>query len=204
LNIHIFSKFLRIIFYLCAVKKIEKVMMPTDIIDKYYPKNNDLRKILVSHSFAVADKALSIVRLHPEMRLDQQFIYEAAILHDLGIFKTNAPEIYCFGEFPYICHGYLGSEILQAENMPSHALVCERHTGVGLSKAYIIASNLPVPQRDMVPVSLEEQIICFADKFFSKTHPDKEKSTDKVRKSLAKYGADSVSKFDKWCDMFIA
>lgn len=180
------------------------MLMSTDIIDKYYPKNDDLRKILVSHSFAVADKALSIAQLHSEMRLNRLFIYEAAILHDIGIFKTNAPEIYCFGEFPYICHGYLGSEILQAENMPMHALVCERHTGTGLNKEYIIASNYPLPRRDMVPVSLEEQIICFADKFFSKTHPDKEKPIDKVRKDLAKYGTNSVNKFDTWCEMFIS
>ncbi|GHV30097.1 phosphohydrolase [Bacteroidia bacterium] len=179
-------------------------MMPTDIIDKYYPKNDDLHKILVSHSFAVADKALAIARLHPEMQLDSLFIYEAAILHDIGIFKTNAPEIYCFGAFPYICHGYLGSDILKAENRPSHALVCERHTGTGLSKAYIMENNLPLPQRDMAPVSLEEQIICFADKFFSKTHPGKEKTADKVRKNLAKYGTDSVNKFDEWYEMFLA
>lgn len=179
-------------------------MIPTDIINKYYPKNNDLRKILVNHSFAVANKALDIAQLHPEMKLNKPFIYEAAILHDIGIFKTNAPDIYCFGEFPYICHGYLGSEILTAENLPVHALVCERHTGTGLSKEYIIAGNLPVPHRDMTPVSLEEQLICFADKFFSKTHLDREKTIDKVRKTLAKYGADSVNKFDGWCKMFIA
>ncbi|GHU78794.1 phosphohydrolase [Bacteroidia bacterium] len=178
-------------------------MIPTDIIDKYYPKDNDLRKILLTHSFAVADKALAIARLHPEMNLDKLFIYEAAILHDIGIFKTNAPEIYCFGEFPYICHGYLGSDLLKAENLPSHALVCERHTGAGLTKEHIIASNLPLPQRDMVPVSLEEQIICFADKFFSKTKPDQEKKIDKVRKNLANYGVDSVNKFDEWCELFL-
>ena len=179
-------------------------MIPTDIIHKYYPKNNDLRKILINHSFAVADKALSIAQIHPEMNLDKIFIYEAAILHDIAIFKTNAPEIHCFGEFPYICHGYLGSEILKAEKLPLHALVCERHTGTGLSKKYIVASGLPLPQRNMVPVSLEEQLICFADKFYSKTNPDKEKTIDKVRTKLAKYGMDCVSKFDEWCEMFIA
>jgi len=179
-------------------------MVPTDIIDKYYPGNNDLRKILISHSVSVANKALDIARFHPELNLDEQFIYEAAILHDIGIFKTNSPDIYCFGEFPYICHGYLGSDILTAENLPFHALVCERHTGTGLSKEYIIKSNLPLPHRDMMPVSLEEQLICFADKFFSKTHPDKEKTIDKVRAHLAKYGADSLNKFDEWGEVFLA
>jgi len=179
-------------------------MIPIDIIIKYYPENNDLRKILVNHSAAVAKKALDIAQLHPEMNLDMLFIYEAAILHDIGIYKTKAPEIYCFGELPYICHGYLGSDILNAENLPRHALVCERHTGTGLSKEYIVKNNLPLPLRDMMPISLEEQLICFADKFFSKTRPDKEKTIAKVRAHLAKHGIDSVNKFDEWCEMFIA
>ncbi|MDR0769474.1 MAG: HDIG domain-containing protein [Dysgonamonadaceae bacterium] len=179
-------------------------MSPTDIIDKYYLENDDLRKVLLSHGLSVAEKALSIAEMHPEMNMDKDFIYEAAILHDLGIFKTDAPDIHCFGKYPYICHGYLGSDILKAENMPLHALVCERHTGVGLSLKYIIEKKLPLPQRDMRPVSFEEQLICFADKFFSKTHPDREKSIDKIRKNLTKYGKSAVNKFDKWCKMFLS
>jgi uncharacterized protein len=178
-------------------------MIPTDIIYKYYPKNNDLRRILVNHSFAVAEKALSIAGIHPEMKLDKTFIYEAAILHDIGIFKTNAPNIYCFGEFPYICHGYLGADLLRRENLPLHALVCERHTGAGLSKEYIISNNLPLPRRDMKPVSLEEQLICFADKFFSKTHLNKEKTLAKIKENLSKHGISSVKRFEEWCEIFL-
>ncbi|MDR1632953.1 MAG: HD domain-containing protein [Dysgonamonadaceae bacterium] len=179
-------------------------MVPTDIIYKYYPRNNDLRKILVSHSFAVAEKALSLAMTHPEMNLDTIFIYEAAILHDIGIFRTNAPDIYCFGEFPYICHGYLGADLLRKENLLSHALVCERHTGTGLSKRYIIANKLPLPRRDMNPVSLEEQLICFADKFFSKTNLDREKSVEEIKGNLSKYGINPVRQFEEWCEMFLA
>ena len=59
---------------------------------------------------------------------------------------------------------------------PRHALVCERHTGAGLSLKDIMDQKLPVPPREMLPVSMEEQVICFADKFFSKTHLDREKT----------------------------
>jgi hypothetical protein len=190
-----------------ATQKNEEALpekaMPTDIIYKYYPNNNDLRKILLNHGHAVAEKALSIAGMHPEMNLDKAFIYEAAVLHDIGIFKTKAPDIYCFGKYPYICHGYLGAELLLQENFPLHALVCERHTGVGLSRQYIISNNLPVPHRDMIPVSLEEQLICFSDKFFSKTKLNKEKSVKRVRKSLSKHGSNAVKKFDEWCKMFL-
>jgi uncharacterized protein len=151
----------------------------------------------------VADKSLYIAQMHPEMNLNKQFIYEAAILHDIGIFKTNAPEIYCFGDYPYICHGYLGSDLLKEEGFPLHALVCERHTGVGLSKEKIISEHLPLPERDLLPVSLEEKLICFTDKFYSKMHINKEKSIDKVRKSLSKHGNEAVKQFDDWCKLFI-
>lgn len=178
-------------------------MNPMDIIRKYYPENSEAYHILVTHSRSVADKALAIARLHPEMNLDLAFLEEAAMLHDIGVFKCNAPSIDCHGTAEYICHGYLGSELLKQEGYPRHALVCERHTGTGLSLKMIEARNLPIPHRNMRPVSLEEQLICFADKFFSKTKLDKEKKISKVRDGLAKHGEESVQQFDAWCKLFL-
>ena len=178
-------------------------MNPIDIIDKYYPEENELRHILLTHSQSVADKALQIADRHPELKLDRDFLREGAMVHDIGIFLTNADTIFCFGDKPYICHGYLGADLMRSEGFPRHALVCERHTGAGLSLEQIIAQNLPVPHREMVPVSLEEQLICFADKFYSKTHLDCEKSVEKARKSLEKYGEAGVRRFDHWCKKFL-
>ena len=135
------------------------------IINKYYSEENELKHILLTHSRSVADKALQIAVKHPELHLDTGFLEEAALLHDIGIFMTDASGIQCFGTHPYICHGYLGSELLMKEGYPRHALVCERHTGAGMSLQSIIEQDLPIPHRDMVPVSMEEQVICFADKF---------------------------------------
>ncbi len=173
------------------------------IINKYYPEENELKHILLVHSRSVADKALQIVDRHPELELDRQFVEEAALLHDIGIFLTNAPDIHCFGDKPYICHGSLGAELMRREGFPRHALVCERHTGAGLSLAEIERQQLPVPHRDMVPVSLEEQVICFADKFFSKTHLEREKSVEKALRSLEAYGEEGVARFKAWCRLFL-
>ena len=112
-------------------------MNPLDIIAKYYPAGSDVYRILVMHSRSVADKALAIARMHPEMNLDLTFIEEAAMLHDIGIFRCNAPDIDCHGEAEYICHGYLGAELMRAEGYPRHARVCERHTGTGITLAMI-------------------------------------------------------------------
>ena len=160
------------------------------IIDKYYPEDNELKHILLTHSRSVADKALWIADKHPELGLDREFLEEAALLHDLG-------------SHPYICHGYLGSELMRKEGFPRHALVCERHTGAGLSLESILQQALPVPHREMVPLSLEEQVICFADKFFSKTHLDREKSVEKALKTISKYGEEGVIRFKDWCERFL-
>lgn len=178
-------------------------MDPLDIIRKHYDENSECYRTLVAHSRQVTDKALEIARMHPEMDLDLKFIEEAAMLHDIGVVYTNAPDIDCHGKADYICHGYLGADLLRREGLPRHALVCERHTGTGLPLVDIEQRKLPIPHRDMQPVSLEEQLICFADKFFSKTKLDKEKPLEKIRAGLERYGADSVSRFDNWYKLFL-
>lgn len=173
------------------------------IINKYYSEENDCKDILITHSKSVADKAIQIANNHPELNLDKDFLYEAAMLHDIGIIFTSASGINCFGESPYICHGILGAELLRKEGYPKHALVCERHTGAGITMQNIIDNNLPIPHRDMLPLSLEEQVICFADKFFSKTKLQNEKTVEKARKSLLKFGDDGIERFDRWCREFL-
>lgn len=178
-------------------------MNALNIIDKYYPEENELKRILLTHSRSVADKALWIADKHPELNLDKAFLEEAAMLHDIGIFLTDAPGIFCFGDKPYICHGYLGADLLREEGFPRHALVCERHTGAGISVESIIKQDLPIPHREMLPVSMEEQVICFADKFFSKTRLEKEKSVEGALKSISKYGEDGIKRFNTWCERFL-
>lgn len=173
------------------------------VFNKYYQPGTPLYNSVWSHSRLVADKALQLVQAHPELEIDRDFVYEAAMIHDIGVFLTNAPSIYCTGDQPYICHGVLGAELMRADGYPRHALVCERHTGTGLTVADIIAQNLPLPHRDMCPVSLEEKLVCFADKFYSKSNPDCEKPIDKVRKSVARYGEDSLRRFEEMAALFL-
>ncbi|MCD6094640.1 HDIG domain-containing protein [bacterium] len=176
-------------------------MEPLKIIQKYYHPNTKAYNLLIRHSTQVANKALEIAKKLKDPHIDLKFIKEAAMLHDIGIFKTYAPSLGCYGNKPYICHGYLGREILEKEGLPKHALVCERHIGVGITKEEIERKKLPLPKRDMVPISLEEKIICFADKFFSKSSP-KEKSISEIKKELSKIGRDKVKKFERWLKLF--
>ena len=93
-------------------------MNPIDIINKYYPEENELRHILLTHSRSVADKSLWIADRHPELSLDKDFLYEAAMLHDIGIFLTDAAGIHCFGDKPYICHGFAKGSASHTEKIP--------------------------------------------------------------------------------------
>ena len=119
------------------------------------------------------------------------------MLHDIGILHCNAPGIHCHGEFPYLCHGVEGRRMLEAEGLPRHALVCERHTGSGLRAIDIEQLGLPLPVRDMLPLTTEERLICYADKFFSKSgDPRREKTLAEVRRGIARHGGDALERFD--------
>jgi len=176
---------------------------PVFILQKYLVRDSELYNLVYGHSIDVANKALTISDKHPELKADNLFLEQASLLHDIGVFKTNAPGLNCFGRFPYISHGYLGREILEEEGLPLHGLVCERHTGTGISLDEIKARLLPLPLRDMIPLSIEEKIICFADLFFSKSSPGREKTVAEARKSLEKFGEQGLKRFDEWCILFL-
>ncbi len=172
------------------------------IIDKYYSETPQLRHILVTHSKAVAQMAVDISRRHTELEADNEFLYEAAMLHDIGIFLTDAPGICCYGHEPYIRHGLLGAQLLLREGYPRHARVAARHTGTGLTRETIERQQLPLPQEDFSPETIEEQIICYADKFFSKSHLERVRTPEQVLCSLEKYGEKGIERVQKWMEMF--
>jgi uncharacterized protein len=179
-------------------------MNPIDIISEFYTRDSKAYEIIIDHGRQVAAKACAIAKKMVQAKPDLQFIQEAAMLHDIGIFMTNSPELGCTGDYPYVCHGYLGRELLDNKGLFRHALVCERHVGVGISAEEIKRRRLPLPLRDMMPVTMEEEIICFADKFYSKNGAENknETSAEDILRNLERYGYDKVKRFQKWIEMF--
>ena len=166
------------------------------IIDKYYPAETPLRDIYMHHCRSVADKAIQLAHKH-DLPLDSEDIEAAAMLHDIGIFLTDAAGIHCHGTEPYLTHGRLGADLLREEGVPEPlARIAERHTGTGLTPDDIakLGKLLP-PDRDYMPHTLLEKLICYADKFYSKNGDMKEKSLDRVLSSLSKFGPDAVARF---------
>lgn len=173
------------------------------IIRKFYDPESKAYHYLVHHGKVVAHKALRIARRLDNTSLDISFIEESALLHDIGIIRTYAPQIGCFGYDPYITHGSHGREMLESIGLHRHALVCERHIGMGLTVDDIVTNQFPLPLRDMIPCSREEQIVCFADKFFSKEEHSliNEKPLHRVREIIRRYGDDKLLLFDQWCSV---
>ena len=172
------------------------------IIEKYYTPGSELYNILIRHSRDVTRRALRIVDAHPELGADRRFVEEAAMLHDIGIIRCDAPGICCHGTESYLRHGMIGAEMMRGEGYDRHARVCERHTGAGLSAREIEEQNLPLPHRDFLPETIEEQIVCYADKFYSKSHLDREKTLPQAERTIARFGDKGLQRFLKWERMF--
>ncbi len=149
------------------------------IIDKYYPEGTPLRDIYMRHAQSVADLAEQL-REKNAPELDPAQVRAAAMLHDIGIFLTSAPGIHCNGSEPYINHGPLGAALLRREGAPEWAArVAERHTGVGIPP--------------LVPETRLERLVCYADKFYSKSGSMQRRSLQQVEQSVARFGADNLA-----------
>ncbi len=210
------------------------MLLPMDylaLLHRYYPEDNALRRMLLHHSRQVCARALQIVERHPELGANRNLVEAGAMLHDIGIFLTDAPGIHCHGTAHYILHGSLGAQLLrneakqlkkeklQEEQLKAEqpqaiqlqeelhfyealARICERHTGTGLTRQTIIERGLPDPQQDLLPETIEEQIICYADKFYSKSHLERERTIPQTLQSLEKFGDEGVEKFRHWTELF--
>lgn len=174
------------------------------IIKKYYDIDSLSYKILIKHAKQVTKKALEIASRVPELHPDIEFIKNGCMLHDIGIFLIHAPEIGCNGKEPYIMHGVLGRELLEKEGLTKLALVSERHTGVGISKEEIIKNKLSLPKRDLIPTTIEEEIISFADLFFSKNPKmmNHEFTLQEIIERQKKHGQDKIVKLNEWIKKF--
>jgi uncharacterized protein len=177
------------------------IMNPLALIELHFLPGTLAHRVMLAHAREVAGLAeLVAEQVNREQPVDIAFVVEAAWLHDIGIGQTYSPRHGCFGRDPYITHGVHGASLLDQAGLPRHALVCERHIGVGLSIADIDRQQLPLPRRDMRPQSIEEQIVAYADLFFSKKsdRPHGPREVERVRAKLGRYGAEKIAIFDAW------
>ena len=181
-----------------------------EIIGHFYPEDTPFRQMLLKHSYQVCTKAESIMEL-PEaasLGLDREQVIRGALLHDIGIGQCHAPDILCSGTEPYIAHGVIGAQMLRrfgAEtgmDLEAYARICERHTGTGLTAEDIRRQHLPLPERDFLPETPEEKLICLADKFYSKSGNMEEKPLSRIIRSMEKFGPETLKRWQDLCGIF--
>jgi len=109
---------------------------------------------IVRHCQAVA-MAAKIMADEAERRgrpVDKQAVIAGALLHDIGRSRTQT-----------VMHGLQGAEILEKEGVDKTVVeIVRKHVGAGISPEE--AKKLGLPDFDYVPRTLEERIVCFADK----------------------------------------
>jgi len=175
-----------------------------EIIDAYFPVGSVMRDYYLLHVENVTKKALSICDRNPNLQANRDLVEAGALLHDIGICCVFAPEIGCYGEEPYIRHGVLGAEIVCREGLSEIAPFCENHIGVGITEADIVKYRLDLPVCNMIPQTVEQKMVAFADKFFSKSqhHLTVPKPIEKIHKGLLRYGVEKIAIFNQWCELF--
>ncbi|MFQ6059936.1 MAG: HDIG domain-containing metalloprotein [Thermoplasmata archaeon] len=104
---------------------------------------------IVEHAKVVARLAIKMAEL---CGANVDLVRTAAFLHDIGRSLTHAP-----------AHGYEGGRILRELGFPDEvACTVERHVGGGLDAEEM--KKLGLPAKDLIPVAIEEKIVCLADK----------------------------------------
>ena len=109
---------------------------------------------IVRHCQAVA-MAAEIMADEAERRgrpVDKKAVVAAALFHDIGRTRTQT-----------VRHSVEGAEILEDEGVDMKVVeIVRRHVGAGISTDE--AKKLGLPDFDYIPRTLEERIVCFADK----------------------------------------
>lgn len=109
---------------------------------------------VIRHCKRVTALAVKIARACQKkgLKVDVSLVEISALLHDIGRSKTHSVD-----------HALIGGEIARSLGLPESLVsVIEHHAGGGISKEE--AKRLGWPVKSYLPKSLEEKIVCYADK----------------------------------------
>ena len=142
-----------------------------------------LRKLKIPHSVRrhsekVAAKALEIANKITKAEVDINLVEIGALLHDIGRTKTHGFK-----------HALIGGKILRKRGFSEQlARICETHILGGLDLED--AKRFGLPEKEYLPISLEEKIICLADKHMAGTN--EVSITERFNRWFQKYGRSQI------------
>jgi uncharacterized protein (TIGR00295 family) len=132
---------------------------------------------IVGHCRACAKISQALARTATEQGrpVDEKAVVAAALLHDIGRSQTQT-----------VAHGYVGAGILEKEGVDGSVVeIVRRHVGAGISPEEAVA--LGFPPGDYIPRTLEQKIVCFADKMLD---GDRARPFEEEAKRFVKKGHD--------------
>ena len=107
--------------------------------------------------------------------VDAEAVFAGALLHDIGRSQTQL-----------VGHGYVGAGILEKEGVdPVVVEIVRRHVGAGISPEEAV--TLGFPPGDYIPRTIEQKLVCFADKMLD---GDKARPFEEEVKRFVKKGHD--------------
>jgi uncharacterized protein (TIGR00295 family) len=103
---------------------------------------------VINHCKAVREVAVKIAK---KAKADVKLVEAGSLLHDIGRSKTHE-----------ITHAIEGVKIAKELGLPEVIInIIKKHIGAGLESDE--AKRLGLPEKDYIPETLEEKIVCHAD-----------------------------------------
>ena len=140
----------------------------------------------------------------PKRLIDEHLATIGGLLHDIGTYRVlkhdgSDGEPLQFDGKRYILHGLLGYEYLLEQGVDeSIAQFCRNHAGVGLTREDVVRQELPLPPADYVPMNLEQEVVMYADKFHSKSVPQKFLQVEAYTARAERFGGENKQ---RWLDL---
>jgi uncharacterized protein len=182
--------------------------LPTEqeIIDlhKKYAPNEAAYLQFYNHCSMVWEIAKNILNKN-KLDIDEELVKVGCLLHDVGVYKLFEEDGTFYRPIEYLRHGILGKEIIDTEKIDERiGLMITRHIGMGITADEIKQNNLPLPHEDFIPLSLEEKLVCFADKFHSKYQNEESAfhTSESIKNHLRKYGQKKIDIFEGMLELF--
>lgn len=156
---------------------------------KYAP-NQKVLDLVYTHCVVVNEIAQGCAGNIPE-KINEEILKNACLLHDIGTYILFDDDGKVSNGRMYPQHAILGAKILADEGLDEEVWrAVETHVLMGLSRAEIAGEQSdivwPLPARDYFPLTIEAELLCYADRFHSKrpVFNDFETFLKRLKKSL--------------------